>query len=55
MNTNFRRFKILEVRTMAGVKGDDNDATSFLKVFDDVLHAFGFVRRKLALCRTLGL
>ena len=40
---------------MAGVKGDVNDATSFLKVFNDVLHAFGFVRRKSALCRTLGL
>ena len=55
MNTNFRRLKMLDVQTMAGVKGEVNDATSFLKVFDDVLHAFGLVRRKSALCRTLGL
>ena len=40
MNTNFGRFKILELRTMAGdeLKDDVNNAPSFLEEFDDVLH-----------------
>ena len=58
MNTNFRRLKMLALRTMAddALKDDINDAMSFFgKEFDDVLHVCGFVRWKSALCRTLGL
>ena len=49
MNTNFRRFKTLALRTMAGdaLKVDVNDATSiFLEDLYDVLHVCEFVRRK---------
>ena len=49
MNTNFRRFKMLPLRTMAGdvLKIDVNDATSnFLEDLYDVLHVCEFVRRK---------
>ena len=49
---------MLAARTMASdaLKDDVNDALSiFLEDFDDVLHVCGFVRRKSALCRTLGL
>ena len=48
MDTNFGRFKMLALRTMAGdeLKDDVNNATSFLEVFDDVLHVCGFVRPK---------
>ena len=64
MNTNFRRFKMILLRTMASdaLKDDVNDATSFLDDFDatpflddfdDVLHVCGFVIRKSAFCRTL--
>ena len=58
MNTHFRRFKMLALRTMAGdvLKDDVNDATScFVEDFDDVLHMCGFLRGKLALCIALGL
>ena len=58
MNTHFRRFKMLSLRTMAGeaLKDDANKPTScFLKDFDDVLRVYWFVRRKSALCRTLRL
>ena len=55
MSTNFRRFKMIVLRTMAGdaLKDDVNDATPFLDDFDDVLHVCGFVGRKSAFCRTL--
>ena len=48
MNTNFRRFKTLALRIMAGdaLKVDVNDATSFLEDFYDVLHVCEFVRQK---------
>ena len=51
MNTDFRRFKMLDLRTMAcdALIGDVNDATSFLKVFDDVLHAFGDCTTKISI------
>ena len=61
MNTNFRRFKMIALRTMAGdaLKDDVNDAGSiFLEDFDNVLHVCRFVGwkiRKSALCRTQGL
>ena len=57
MNTNIRRFEILELRTMAGdaLKDDVIDSTSFLEDFDDVLHVCGVERRKSAFCRTIGL
>ena len=58
MNTHFRRFKMLALRTMAGdmLKDDVNDATSrFVEDFDDALHMCWFVRGKLAMCRALGL
>ena len=48
MNTNFRRFKTLALRTMAGdvLKVDVNDATSiFLEDLCDVLHVCELVRR----------
>ena len=46
MNTHFRRFKTLALRTMADntFKVDVNDATSFLEDFYDVLHVCEFVR-----------
>ena len=49
MNTNFRRFKTLALRTMAGdaLKVDVNDVTSiFLEDLYEVLHVCEFVRRK---------
>ena len=57
MNKNFRIFKMLVLRTMAGdtLKYDVNDATSFLEEFEDVLYVCGLVRRKSALYNTLGL
>ena len=57
MNTNIRRFEILELRTMAGdaLKDDVIDSTSFLEDFDDVSHVCGVERRKSAFCRTIGL
>ena len=58
MNTNFRRFKTLALRTMAAdaLKVDVNDTTfNFLEDLYDVLHMCEFVRRKQALCRILGL
>ena len=55
MNTNFRRFKLIVWRTMAGdaLKDNVNDATPFLDDFNDVLHVCRFVGRKPAFCRTL--
>ena len=42
---------------MAGItlNVEVNDATSFLEEFGDILHVYGFVRWKPALCRSLGL
>ena len=58
MNINFRRFKMLALQTMAGdaLKVDVNDGNvNFLEDLYGVLHVCEFVRRKYALCRTLGL
>ena len=57
MDTNLNRFKMIALRTMAGdvLKNDVNDPTLIFRGFDDVLHVCGFVGRKSALCRTLGL
>ena len=49
MNTNFRSFRTLALRIMAGdaLKVDVNDVTSiFLEDIHDVLHVCEFVRRK---------
>ena len=59
MNTNFRRFKMLELRTMAGdeLKDDVNNAMSSFKrsSMTFCIHVCLFVRPKSTLFRTLGL
>ena len=56
IDTNFGRFKMLALRTMAGDEYKDvNNATSLFKEFDDVSHVCGFVRPKSTMYRTFGL
>ena len=55
MNTNFGRFKMLELRTMAGheLKDEVNNATFSFK--RSSMYVCLFVRPKSTLYRTLGL
>ena len=56
IDTNFGRFKMLALRTMAGDEYKDvNNATSLFKEFDYVLHVCGFVRPKSTMYRISGL